>query len=37
MTFLQLWSINSRTRDQAGICWMINQLREIYVATRWNT
>jgi hypothetical protein len=36
MIFLQLWSINSKTRDQAGICWMINQLREIYVSTRWN-
>jgi hypothetical protein len=29
-------SINSKTRDKAGICWMFNEFREIYVTSRWN-
>jgi hypothetical protein len=34
MLFLQLWSINSKRRDQEGLCWMINELRELYSASR---
>jgi hypothetical protein len=34
MLFLQLWSINSKTRDQKGLCRMINELRELYSAMR---
>jgi hypothetical protein len=36
MLFLQLWSINSKRRDQEGLCWMINELRELYSASRAN-
>jgi hypothetical protein len=34
MIFLQLWSINSKTRDKAGLCWMINEPRDIYSTMR---
>jgi hypothetical protein len=32
--FLQLWSKHSKSRDQEGLCWMINELRELYFSAR---